>query len=98
MPRFTRVPGDQPDPEPTGPTQFQHLLEEEMRQRRMNTFRHTFAVRYLIAHPGSVVHLKELLGHSNLEMTLRYARLAETETRLPGPSPVDQLGLGRLLR
>lgn len=56
-----------------------------------HTFRHTFALTWLRAHPGALFHLQQLLGHSALEMTKRYARLAETETPLDGPSPVDVL-------
>lgn len=56
-------------------------------------FRHTFAVAFLRAHPGALFHLQQLLGHTQLEMTRRYAKLAETETPLDGPSPLEQMGI-----
>lgn len=60
-----------------------------------HTFRHTFATQFLKGHPGALFHLQELLGHTDLEMTRRYAKIAQGEERLDGPSPVELLGLGQ---
>ncbi|MCO5190392.1 MAG: tyrosine-type recombinase/integrase [Anaerolineae bacterium] len=41
--------------------------------------RHTFAHRYLEQHPGDLIGLARLLGHSNLETTRVYLRLSEDD-------------------
>lgn len=43
-----------------------------------HTFRHTFAKNYLM-NGGDVFTLKDILGHSSLDMTYRYARLFGVE-------------------
>lgn len=53
-----------------------------------HTLRHTFARRYLDAHPGDLVGLAHLLGHADLNTTAIYTRLtaeelAERVDRLP---------------
>jgi integrase/recombinase XerC len=60
-------------------------------------WRHTFAVRFLVTNPGALFHLAALMGHTKLEVTQIYARITESNRRLPGLSVADGIGLGRLL-
>lgn len=46
-----------------------------LRKIRMHDLRHTFASNYVIK-GGNVVSLQKILGHSTINMTLRYAHLA----------------------
>ena len=58
-----------------------------------HTFRHTAACAFLAAHPGALFHLQEMLGHTDLTMTRRYARLVDGHRPLAGPGIVASLGL-----
>lgn len=58
-----------------------------------HVFRHTFATSFLRAHPGALLHLQQQLGHTDLDMVRRYARLTETDGPPPGISVVQALGL-----
>lgn len=72
-----------------------HVLVRECATRKLaparttpHTFRHTFAHRYLDAHPGDLVGLARLLGHADLNTTAIYTQLtsdelAERVNRLP---------------
>jgi len=43
-----------------------------------HTFRHTFAL-WFVRKGGSPFHLQKILGHSSLDMSLQYCRLADTD-------------------
>jgi site-specific recombinase XerD len=60
-------------------------------------FRHTFACRFLSAHPGALFHLQTLLGHATLTMSHHYAKITEAKERLPGLSIADGIGLDKTL-
>ncbi len=47
--------------------------------RGMGILRHSFATWYLRKYPGRLEQLRQLLGHSNLQQVLTYARLAEAD-------------------
>jgi integrase/recombinase XerD len=57
-----------------------------------HTFRHTFAITFLRG-GGNVFSLKELLGHTTLDMTNRYVALAQAdlEAQHRAFSPADRL-------
>ncbi len=59
-----------------------------------HTCRHTFAVNFLRG-GGSVLELKELLGHEDLKTLQRYVTLAQSDLRIAhrAASPVDRLRL-----
>lgn len=61
-----------------------------------HTFRHTFAVEFL-RNGGNVFSLKQLLGHTNLQMTNRYIALADgdIENQHRQFAPSDRLKRGK---
>ncbi|MBI4318960.1 MAG: tyrosine-type recombinase/integrase [Chloroflexi bacterium] len=60
--------------------------------------RHTFATSYLVHQVGDSLRLQQILGHTTLEMTRRYANAAAIQQNLleRRSSPLDVMGLGRL--
>ena len=55
---------------------FEDLLETgENRDFRFHDLRHTFASWYMM-NGGDLYELAKILGHSNIKMTERYAKLA----------------------
>ena len=56
---------------------FEDLLERaEIREFRFHDLRHTFASWYMM-NGGDLYELAKILGHSNIKMTERYAKLAK---------------------
>jgi len=47
----------------------------ELRPIRFHDLRHTFASNYVIK-GGNIVSLQRILGHSTVDMTMRYAHLS----------------------
>lgn len=64
-----------------------------MRHVAPHQLRVTFATSFLKGHPGAIGHLGNLLGHESIEQSLRYARISDADTALPGPDVVDVLRL-----
>jgi site-specific recombinase XerD len=56
------------------------LAEVTEARNSPHTYRHYFAVNYL-RNTGDVFTLKEILGHTKLEMTIRYARMAQVDVK-----------------
>jgi integrase len=55
---------------------FEHLLERaKIENFRFHDLRHTFASWYMM-NGGDLYELAKILGHSNINMTERYAKLA----------------------
>ncbi len=63
-----------------------------------HTTRHTFATVWLRAHPGQVLQLQELLGHSALSTVRQYIHFVEGTAPVSGPSVIESLNLGRVTR
>jgi len=63
-----------------------------------HVLRHTMATTYLENHPGALLHLQALLGHTTLGQTSHYAKVAALREPLDGPSVIERLGLGKLVR
>ena len=61
-----------------------------------HVWRHTWATEYLKANPGQLSQVQTLLGHSTLEMTQRYAKLAEQDVAASYRSVLDELTLPRV--
>jgi len=59
-----------------------------------HSLRHTFATRYLIAHPADLVGLARVLGHSSLDTTRIYVQPSEEELA----ARVDRIDLNAYAR
>ncbi len=64
----------------TGRPTFKSPLETALKHAglpkiKFHDLRHTFATNFVMK-GGSILSLKEILGHSDLKMTMRYAHLA----------------------
>ena len=66
---------------------------------RAHLFRHTFAVKYLI-NGGDVMSLRQMLGHTTLDVTKMYMHLAQSHIQIQHHrfSPVDRLQIRRRKR
>jgi integrase len=60
--------------------------------------RHTFATNFLSIHPGAVLQLQELLGHTDVAMVRRYVSFVEGTAPVSGPSVIQHLHLDRVSR
>jgi len=102
-----RPPGGEPlwltdDAQPLSPYSIQVMIQRLKRRAGVNggggphRFRHYFATRYLEA-GGDINSLRLLLGHSTLDMVLRYSRYVDVQKALsehPQFSPLDRLYRG----
>ena len=70
----------------TGGREFRDDLLERagIKDFRFHDLRHTFASWYMM-NGGDLYELAKILGHSNIKMTERYAKLAQGSTS-PGPA------------
>jgi len=78
---------------------FSRLAKKSgIKRLHVHLFRHTFATNYLI-NGGDVFSLQQILGHTTLEMVHNYISMASAQVRVQHRkySPVDTLGLGRLI-
>ena len=85
--------------QPNGLLQLVHRLGDAANIKSVrcspHTLRHTFAVSFLRA-GGNVFTLREVLGHTNLQMTQKYVVIAEADVEEQSRlfSPMDRLEAG----
>ena len=86
---------------PLTPTGVRQMLKRRARKAGTtgvrvspHTFRHTFARRYLV-NGGNQIALKQILGHTTMEMVSHYARLSDRDLQAlhMGASPVERIFL-----
>lgn len=86
---------------PLTPTGVRQMLKRRARKAEItgvrvspHTFRHTFARRYLV-NGGSEIALKQILGHTTMEMVSHYARLSDKDLQSlhAQASPVERMSL-----
>lgn len=75
--------GSPADPRPLSPSVLRKLLDRLGDKAAVphvfpHRFRHTFAITYL-RNQGDLFTLQSLLGHSDLAMVRRYARVAQAD-------------------
>ncbi|MBK7916696.1 MAG: tyrosine-type recombinase/integrase [Chloroflexi bacterium] len=56
-----------------------HRLGQVPAEATPHSLRHTFATRYLLRHPGDLVGLARLLGHTSIQTTQIYVQPTEAE-------------------
>jgi site-specific recombinase XerD len=67
---------------------IQHVIQQCAARGQVPTsatphsLRHTFATRYLLRHPGDLVGLARLLGHTSIHTTQIYVQPTEEEIAL----------------
>ena len=61
-----------------------------LRDCRIHTLRHTHAAR-LVQNGMSVYEVKEILGHTDIKTTLRYAHLEQREVSSKARDVIDRL-------
>lgn len=85
--------------EPLTPTGVRQMLKRRAKKAEItgvrvspHIFRHTFARRYLV-NGGSQIALKQILGHTTMEMVSHYARLSDKDLQAlhVGASPVERM-------
>jgi len=86
---------------PLTPTGVRQMLKRRAKEAGItgvrvspHTFRHTFARRYLV-NGGSQIALKQILGHTTMEMVSHYARLSDKDLQALhiGTSPVERMSV-----
>jgi integrase/recombinase XerD len=72
------------------------MLESAVKRLHAHMFRHTFAINYLL-NGGGIFSLKEILGHTTLEMVNHYLHFTRAQITAQHRkfSPMDRLYDGK---